>query len=57
MTVLIREDRDSGMMEIYVDGKLFASGNSCDLYTRETMMLVIEKLGVEVSRKDFEYDT
>lgn len=57
MTVLIREDRDSCMMEIYVDDKLFASGNSCDLYTRETMMLVIERLGVEISREDFEYDT
>lgn len=57
MTVLIREDRDSGMMEIYVDGKLFASGNSCDLYTRETMMLVIEEIGVKISREDFEYDT
>ena len=57
MTVLIREDRDSGMMEIYVDGKLFVSGNSCDIYTRETMMLVIEKIGVKISRGDFEYDT
>ena len=57
MSVIIKEDCDSEMMEIYVNGALFDSGIFWDFDTRDTLESVLEKLGVGVSREDFEYDT
>ena len=57
MSVLIKEDCDSEMMEIYVNGVLFDCGNFWDFYTRDTLENVLDSLGVKVSREDFEYDT
>lgn len=56
MSVLIKEDCDSEMMEIYVNGELFDSGNFWDFDTRDTLESVLEKLNVKVSREDFEYE-
>ena len=56
MSVLIKEDCDSEMMEIYVNGELFDSGNFWDFDTRDTLESVLEKLNVKVSREDLEYE-
>lgn len=54
--VVIKEDLDSEMLEIYVDGKLLDIGNFWDFDTRDTLENVLSVLGVGFDRIYFEYE-
>ena len=55
MNVLIKEDYNSEMREIYVNGTLYQIGNFWDFKLGDTLEDLLKKFGVTVVREEYKY--
>lgn len=54
--VVFRKDEDCEMLELYVDGKLWRTGNFWDFNFENDVPDLLDLLGIENSEEDYSYE-
>ena len=54
VSVLIKDDSDNEMMEVYVNGELLDSGNYWDFDSKDLLESVLDKLNIPCEVEDYE---
>ena len=55
-SVLFRKDESCEMLEVYVDGKLYDSGNYWDFDFVRGVPKLLDELGIQNSEEDYYYE-
>lgn len=56
-SVLFRKDEECEMLEVYIDGKLYYSGNYWDFdFASGDVRDLLDKLGIENSEETYSYE-